>query len=142
MNPFDFSVSLRVFSNNIDPSEVSSTLGLEAEGEHRKGEPRRRPDGVLLKGVYEANYCSYHVKRHGDEELHETLARFTDSLMKHKDVFRKIFVDGGKAEYFIGWFTFGDSGDIFKHDLLGKLGALHIDLALAVYGDTQPTTSE
>ncbi|SEA75069.1 hypothetical protein SAMN05216411_1274 [Nitrosospira multiformis] len=62
------------------------------------------------------------------------LVRVVDDLLQHKEIFRRIREDGGRAEFFIGWFSSGNTGDTFSHDLLRKMGELKIDLALDVYG--------
>ena len=63
------------------------------------------------------------------------LDRVVDSLLQHETLFRRIRDGGGNAEFFIGWFSTGNTGDTLSHDLLKKLGDLQIDLALDVYGE-------
>ncbi|WP_256388442.1 hypothetical protein [Pandoraea sp. PE-S2R-1] len=38
-------------------------------------------------------------------------------------------------EFFIGWFSTGNTGETLDFELLKKLGELGIDLALDVYGE-------
>lgn len=40
MHAFPFELSLRFFSQVIDPSEISSQLGLEPQWEHKMGDLR------------------------------------------------------------------------------------------------------
>ena len=135
MNPFNFEISLRVTTKVIDPSEICIRLGLEPEWQHKIGEPRTTPKGVLLEGVYESSYCCFSYERQHDEELHEMLDRIINNLMQHKDIFCLIRDSGGRSEFFVGWYSLGNTGDTFGYELLSKISELRIDLALDVYGD-------
>ncbi|MBK8274271.1 MAG: DUF4279 domain-containing protein [Nitrospira sp.] len=135
-------VSLRIFSQTIDPSEVCEQLGMEPKWKHKIGEPRTNPKGVLLGGVYDWSYCSFSLIPHADEELHEMLNRIVDDLLQHETLFRRIQDGGGRTEFFIGWFSTGDTGDTFSNVLLSKLGMLRIDLALDVYGESMQSMEE
>lgn len=134
MHAFDFSVSLRVFSQTVNPSEICEQLGLEPKWKHTIGEPRTNPKGILLGGLYDCSYCSFSLIRQGDEELHEMLDRVADGLLQHENLFHRIRDSSGRTELFIGWYSSGNTGDSFSNVLLSKLGALRIDVALDVYG--------
>jgi len=135
MHPFRFAVSLRVFSKSVEPTEIAAQLGLEPKWKHKIGEPRTTPKGVPLDGVYDSSYCSFPLIRLGEEELHEMLNRTADGLLPHKDLFCRIRDEGGCVEYFVGWYSKGNTGDKLSCSLLGKLGELQIDLALDIYGE-------
>lgn len=134
MHSFKFEISLRITTSNIDPVDISTRLKLIPEFQHKKGEQRKTPKGELLKGVYENSYCCFAYNRVDDEELHSMLDRIVTGLMSHSDLFDKISVNGGHAEFFIGWYSPGNTGDLLNHELLNKLSQLKIDLALDVYG--------
>ncbi|MFC5475100.1 DUF4279 domain-containing protein [Paraherbaspirillum soli] len=135
MHSFHFVVSLRFFSQTIAPSEISVQLGLEPMWQHEIGEPRVSIKGAPLGGIYGSNYCSFRFKRQGSEELNEMLDRIVMNLLQHKIFFDRIREDSGRTEFFIGWYSTGNTGDTFSNSLLSKLGELKIDLALDVYGD-------
>ena len=135
MHTFRFAVSLRVFSQTIDPSEICTQLGLVPKWRHKIGEPRVNPKGVPLGGFYDSSYCSFSLIRQGEEELHEMLDRIVGELLPHKDLLCRIRDDGGRTEFFIGWYSTGNTGDTFTCTLLRRLGELQIDLALDVYGE-------
>ncbi|MCE7915608.1 MAG: DUF4279 domain-containing protein [Nitrosomonas sp. PRO4] len=135
MHEFPFKVSLRIFSKTVDPTEICNQLDLEPEWIQTVGEPRINPKGIVLGGVYENSYCSFLINLKNHEELHETLDRVVDNLLQHESLFCRIRDDGGRIEFFIGWFSTGNTGDTFSSILLKKLGMLQIDLALDVYGD-------
>lgn len=133
MKAFEFDVSLRFFGKSFDPSDLAAEIGMKPVYTHKIGERRKTPKGTALEGVYDVSYCSCDVERLDDEELSETLRRSVDFLEQHKDLFNKIRSQGGRAEFFIGWFSTGNTGDTLPYELLAKLGALKIDLALDVY---------
>ncbi len=135
MHTFRFAVSLRVYSQVVVPSEICAQLGLEPKWKHEIGEPRVSPKGAPLGGVYDHSYCSFSLVRQDDEELHEMLDRIADDLLQHKDLFCLVRDEGGRVEFFIGWYSTGNTGDTFSGTLLRKLGELQIDLALDVYGE-------
>ncbi len=135
MNVFRYSVSLRLFTQTVEPDEICALLGLEPKWKHRIGDPRVGPKGTLLGGVYKRSYCSFGLNKVDDEELHEMLNRVVADLAQHKQLFHRIRDEGGRAEFFIGWYSSGNTGDTFDHSLLEKLSDLKIDLALDVYGD-------
>ncbi|MBT1539272.1 hypothetical protein B7R78_0019905 [Ralstonia solanacearum] len=76
------------------------------------------------------------MEPHEAEELHETLERVAVGLMQYKNVFQAIRRDGGRAEFFIGWYSTGNTGDTFDSELLKQIGELEIDLAFDVYGES------
>lgn len=135
MHSFRFAVSLRVFSHSVSPDEICAQLELEPKWQHKIGEPRMNPKGIPLGGVYDSSYCSFNLIRLNDEELHEMFGRIVDDLFHHKALFHRVRDEGGRSEFFIGWYSPGNTGDTFSHDLLVKLGELRIDLALDVYGE-------
>lgn len=136
MNTFDFDISLRTYSFDVDADEICRLLvGFEAKWIHQKGESRVSPKGQVLDGVYDQNYCLFPIQRRGQEELHEVLERVTTSLICHKELFLRIRTGGGRSEFFIGWYSRGNTGDTFSSILLLRLGELGIELALDVYGE-------
>ncbi len=136
MHEFCFKVSLRIISQTVDPSEICSQLNLEPKWKYKMGDPRENPKGIALGGVYDCSYCSFPITPQNNEELHEVLDRVVDNLLQHEPLFCRIRKGGGRIEFFIGWFSVGNTGDTFSNNLLKKLGVLQIDLALDVYGES------
>ena len=134
MHPFKFEISLRFTSKVIDPSEICTYLGLEPEWQHKIGEQRITPKGGILDGVYSSSYCCFSFNRQEDEELNEMLNRVVTGLIQHKNLFDRIRDSGGRSEFFVGWYSPGNTGDTFSYELLNKISTLRIDLALDVYG--------
>ncbi|MEF9388674.1 DUF4279 domain-containing protein [Ralstonia solanacearum species complex bacterium KE056] len=135
MNELSFSVSLRIFTQTVEPDEICKLLGLEPKWKRRIGEPRVNPKGTLLGGVYKRSYCSFSLSRIDDEELHEMLNRVVENLSKNKKLFHRVRDEGGQVEFFIGWYSSGNTADIFGYSLLEKISDLKIDLSFDVYGE-------
>ncbi|GGP17857.1 hypothetical protein GCM10010970_01900 [Silvimonas iriomotensis] len=95
------------------------------------------PKGQLLPGIYERAYSCFDIPRAGNEDLAETLDRVLNTLIQHEALFTRIREQGGRTEFFIGWYSTGNTGEIFSSVLLTKLAKLQIDLALDVYGETR-----
>ncbi|QCX47907.1 DUF4279 domain-containing protein [Ralstonia pseudosolanacearum] len=136
MHEFKYAVSLRFFSKTVDLADVCSQLNLSPKWLNKMGELRVSPKGTPLGGVYDCSYCSVSLEPHEAEELHETLERVAVGLVQYKNVFQAIKRDGGRAEFFIGWYSTGNTGDTFDCELLKRLGELEIDLAFDVYGES------
>ena len=61
------------------------------------------------------------------------LTRICDDLSIHDKLFQQIRDTGGRIEFFIGWYSDRNTGELFSSSLLKKLGELQIDLALDIY---------
>ena len=134
MQPFKYEVSFRIHHPAMDPELITSKLGLEPQNKWAAGAPRKTPKGTPLKGVYESSYCTFRLRPSKKIQLADFLKDFNKSLYKHKRFLKSIRSTGGKLEYFIGWFSNKDSGEIFDLELLGELVELGVDLSVAVYG--------
>lgn len=108
---------------------------MEPKWQHKKGEQRMTPKGTLLDGTYDLNYCSFSLNAYEGEELHEMLDRIAENLLSHEAFFSQIQNEGGRAEFFVGWYSTGNTGDVLNNNLLNKLAKLKIDLALDIYSD-------
>jgi hypothetical protein len=135
MHPFKFAISLRIFSRTVDPLEMCDELGLKPKWSHRLGDSRKNPKGLDLGGIHDQSYCSFALERKDDEELHDSIGRISDELKRHQEFFHRVTTHGGRVEFFIGWYSSGNTGDTLSHSLLKKIGDLNIDLAFDVYGD-------
>ena len=127
-----YKVSFRVRSPSIDPHEIASGLVMEPEWAHKVGAMRTTPKGAKLGGVYKETYCSFPIVPHEGEGLNHLLARVA-SEFEDKEILSMVFNSGGRCEFFIGWFSSSNTGELFPCELLMKLGALRIDLAIDVY---------
>lgn len=138
MNPFDFVVSLRIRTPDpgINPDDICAQLALTPKWLYRKGAPRKDRYGIDLGGVYQQTYCTFPLDRLSKEELPDMLMRVTGDLLRHKDLFSKVRASGGRSDFFVGWYSVGNTGATLDCALLKCLGDLSIDLDLDIYGDS------
>lgn len=128
-----FKVSLQIMHPEIDPAEISNSLGLMPKRATRAGAQRTTPKGDPLRGVYKLSCWTYQFDVAGASELGEVLNGLVEQLQRHEQFFRRIVEEGGSVELFCGVFAAGNWDEILSHSLMGRLAALHVDLRLDVY---------
>jgi len=136
MNSFRYAVSFRIWHPELDPSEISAKLLLTQDISWAVGDVRRSPKGKVLGGERQETYWSHALPSGPDTGLADCLETFTQRLEPYAEYLKEIRADGGRIEYFIGWFSGPNSGELLSHQLLVKLSALGIDLAFDIYGAT------
>ena len=132
---YSYVVTLRVRHPNIDPQDITKTLGIEPQRTWRAGEARKTPVGTALNGVWRHTYwyTQLYEAEYGDQKLAEALQGLLNRLSPFKEYFRSIRNGGGHVEFFIGWKFYHNSGEVFEPELLARLAELHISLSLDVY---------
>lgn len=128
-----YKVSFRVRSPSMDPLEISDGLNMQPKWAHKVGAIRTTPKGKRLEGVYDETYCSFPIPHLDGEYLSDLLARTASELQGKSEVLDEVFRSGGSCEFYIGWFSSGNTGEQLPSELLKQLGDLHIDLAIDVY---------
>lgn len=134
---FAYEVSLRIAHPSIDPEEVTSTLSIAPTHACKAGSGRTTLKGSPLPGVNRETFWRYRICRKAKGEagtLPETLAAMNQALSSKREFLRTLRESGGRVEYFIGWFTDFNSGEVLDWRVLQQCGDLGIDLALDVYG--------
>jgi hypothetical protein len=58
-----------------------------------------------------------------------------DQLASHRAFLHRLRVEGGRSEFFIGWYLGSQAGETFLHSTLAKMADLGIDLVLDNYHD-------
>lgn len=139
MDPFRYSISLRIATQSLDPKKICAEIGLKPRILHTMGEPRTTPNGSPLAGINEYSFCVFELDQNTGEKLSEMMDRMCNSLLPYQDLFRNIRDTGGRVEFYIGWFSVGNTRDAISCDLFRKLGQLGIELSFDVYGESDPT---
>jgi hypothetical protein len=116
--------------------EISTAMGMQPRFHWTAGEPRVSPEGTPLGGVREQTYWTSRTLHPEHVDLTDAVEANLSSLESRKDFLREFVATGGEIEYFIGWFTTDTSGgETLDWELLHRLAALRINLALDVYGN-------
>lgn len=136
---YHFRISLRVRHPSITPEEITKEFGFEPTRFWKVGEPRTTPAGILLKGINRESYwtadlCAGRWPLEINEAIHSSLKE----LMRRRSFLHRIRAEGGRAEFFIGWFFENQSGDVLSHECMALAGDLQIDLQFDVYPPDQP----
>ena len=140
MNPFLYSVSLRISHPDIDPRLITDTLHIQPKGTWKFGEPRMTPTGTPLEGVNRNSFWHHKFSAPDDGQCFSFIRSVTLALQPHRDFFHRLRAEGGDIEFFIGWFGNGNFGDTCPHDVSGILADLKIDLGFDVYPDDDQVT--
>lgn len=140
---YGYDISLRFFHPSIDPAVITAALCLKPSwawraGEprlNRKGEPLRDSNGTPLKGVRRESYWVASISKGESVEKHlrAAISEALDQLLPHRDFLHRIRLEGGRSEFFIGWYLQSNSGDVFDCDLLAILADMKVDLHLDIY---------
>ena len=138
MAEYNYSVSLRLWHPTILSAEITAALGIEPSRSMDVGAPRATPKGAPLEGVYDESFWTARLSdgKSINRSLSLAIGEALDDLASRQDFFREFVGDGGRAEFFIGWFFDDNSGDVFDHELLARLADFKIDLSFDVYPST------
>jgi hypothetical protein len=98
MNPFRYSVSLRLRHPKMDPEDISVALQRKPQFQWKAGEPRTRPQGLPLEGINSVTYlCSQGRKGQGFD-LAESLSSHLNELETHKSFLTAFVSSGGSID--------------------------------------------
>jgi hypothetical protein len=111
--PCRYRMSIRIWHPEIDPVEVTRTLGIAPRHAWRVGEPRVTPTGRSLGGVRDKSYwCAEVSPAHArDSDPEGDVVRFLDMLEPHARLLQDIVTSGGTIEFFL---TFWHGGTTFS----------------------------
>jgi hypothetical protein len=120
---------------NIDPHEITASLGITPKWSRRAGEPRQTPKWKPLGELNEISFWTSELDsgRWPERRLRDALKDVLLRLEQHRPFLHRLRAEKGSAELFIGWFFDGQSGDILSHEVLTLAGDLQIDLSLDIY---------
>ena len=118
----------------MDAEKICVQLGLEAKHKWTAGSQRKTPKGDLLEGTYDESYCTFPIDHDEETELADLIKSSTQSLKLCENLLQLISSTGGRLEYFIGWYSSGNSGEEFDSDLIAELASLRIGLSFDFYG--------
>jgi hypothetical protein len=135
---FKFEISLRIVHPSIDPERITEVLGISPTRSFMAGSRRVTPRGKELPGHHKESFWLYRFaeKSVGDVgTLSVLIQEMNHRLMPMQDFLISLRDGGGRAEYFVGWFTDFNSGEVFDWTILEQCSRLKIDLSLDVYGN-------
>ena len=138
MNPYTFTVSLRLHHPLLSPTDISAALDMKPTTAHAVGEPRTTPTGAALDGRYHQTYwcaslMSSEAASSVDMPLEGFLSDALDALWPKRAWLSDFAASGGTAEYFVGLFLNGNAGVTLSPQLMSRLGEIGVELGLDLY---------
>lgn len=132
--------SLRLFSDDLDPSTVTTQLEIAPDHTHRRGERRvtRTIKGKCVAyGPYSSNLWSMSSKAWIQSHRLEThLAWLLNEIETKTDIFRRLQADGWKADAFC--YSLGPNKPAIPRKLTERFGALGIEIIIDHYASDEP----
>lgn len=129
MNPYDYSISLRIRHPDIDPSKITDRLEITPKVQRKKGDPS-------CEESYWSAKLTGDVWRSSEEQSIENfLCHMIRDLGKHADYFDSLKKEGGRIEIFIGFGIERNSGVVLDSNIMRRLSQLGIDLAFDIYSE-------
>lgn len=142
MEIFSFARRIRFQHPDEDPDRITSALGILPARKWKRGDPVRGQKGPVSR-VYDHSYWSSEPIKGEDSELLDRLDADLTFLETKALFLRRFRETGGRITYYVSWFASERSGgDTIGFNLLGRLAALRIDLALDVYSWKQDSDEE
>ena len=130
-----FTLVVRIFHPDIDPQEISRTLGREPYQAWQAGKPRHTRSGHLMPSVGRESYWIWRRRVAGQRDFFAALVDELDWLAVHAGFLEGLVAAGGQVA--LGLNLAGDEniGATLRHDVLQRLAALPIDLGIEVFPD-------
>ena len=135
MNSYQYKISLHVRHPSMDPAEITCMLRFPPSRSHKAHEPRMRPAGQLLGGVWPETHWSAKVMA-GEwpgKTLSAAIAELLGQLASSRSFLARVRSEGGTVELLVGWFLDGSIGEVFDCELLARIADFKIDLRLDPY---------
>jgi hypothetical protein len=138
MNPYRYTVSLRLWHPKRNLSSADAVFGLRSTHSWVRGQPRRTPVGTALSGVYSDSYWSARLNgERGASSRKEALESFVvgaiEMLRDRRSFLQRLRRSGGRAELFVGVYGERNFAIEFEPPLLRAAGALGLALSLDIY---------
>jgi hypothetical protein len=132
-----YRMTFRVWHPAIDPKDITLVFGMEPRRSWKAGEPRTTPTGTQLGRNNRETYW-YAELCQGDippDALASEVNAALDNFAQHREFLERVRAEGGRCEFFIGWYIRSQAGETFPFSTLAKMADLGIDLALDNYYD-------
>lgn len=137
MSDYEFTMSLRIRHPEIDPAQISTTLGLQAQHSWCAGEARRDSAGSALGGTYRESYwvCELMSRPELSTDqlgVESELQRVLGTLRRSCDFLQTLHDSGGATEIYISIFVREEFRLEIGGELATLLGRLGITTAIEV----------
>lgn len=140
--PGEYAVSLQIRHPNIDPAEITRTLGLQPQYSWRAGEPRRSLQGQPLEGVYHESFWHGEFRdldagAQGSAAGEGPLMQAVVQLRRSQKFLSRLQAEGGTVELSLEVSGAGDTAFSLSPQLLSMLARCGISLALKIQAEAR-----
>jgi len=138
-SPKRFDVELFIVHPTLDPVEIGTGLGLDAEFSHRVGDQRKTPKGTLLPGTHRDTRWR-HSRRYetSDQWFAGKVAELIDCIESHRAFLKNLRATGGSACILVQFLGGGHIVEKIPQDVLARLIDLELDFGIECFTDRQP----
>jgi hypothetical protein len=139
MSDYEFTMSLRIRHPDIDPTEISNSLGLQPQHTWCAGEARRDSAGSALSGTYRETFWVCELMSSPELSTDQVgveseLQRVLGTLRRSFDFLQTLHGSGGATEIYISIFA----REEFRLELGGELAALLGRLGITTAIEVKP----
>ncbi|MBP6751126.1 MAG: hypothetical protein KA144_15950 [Xanthomonadaceae bacterium] len=132
---YRYTVSLRIWHPTVHPDRFTEALGLTPDGIDIAGQSRVRKGRVMPPIVPKTSYWYCDLGHDPERNVADFLHERAQALTVHSAFFRALSEEGGKAEFFVGFFAEEFNCGFDLSPVLHRLCAdLSLWLAFDVYG--------
>jgi hypothetical protein len=133
-----YEIALFIVHPTIDPSEITSQLGLAPVRTHRMGDQRTTPKGTMLEGTYSDTRWRNSVRYQSDEQYFaEKIDRLLDHIAPHKAFLNHLSDTGGTLEIIVQFLDGQYYGDTISNATLSRIASLDLRLGIESFGTAQ-----
>jgi hypothetical protein len=86
-----YHIILRIRHRDLDPAEITAALGWQPQRSWKAGDQAMTPKGAKLPGVRSDGVWSCSFRYKGEANITEKLDQLLRHLVRHKDLFRKLY---------------------------------------------------
>ncbi len=121
--------TLRIYSSDIDPDEVTARLGIEPSEVQRQGELRGCGRFIRVNAWFLSSKDNVN-----STDLNEHLEWLLDQVLPHEEALRELRDSGIKTDVACYWLSLtGNGGPTLFPEQMGKLAILSLDCWFDVY---------
>ena len=133
-----FSVSFRIMKAGLEPSKLTTLLGMEPDKSHKKDDPRiskTKSGKVLYHAPFNSGLWCLESKLDKSSKLQEHILDITDRIESKRDLLIKLKDEGFEMDLYCGYFLLGESqpGISLSNSVLKKISELGMDLGIQLY---------
>ena len=127
-----YKISLRITHPSMQSDEITKSLELAPTLSYTAGDRKVTPKGTEVPGRRRESYWCYDLPTN-DDAIEYEIERCNAALGGKRAALEHITDGGGRVQYFVGWFSSGNSGFTLPHRVSRQLADLRIDLSLDLY---------